>query len=74
MTLSMTCMLYSFFMPPDQIYAYWSNNVLSIDDKVNDFGTLTLTFMLKFFFLDFVAASGIVFHKYILLDLIVAGG
>ena len=39
-----------------------TSDALSIDTKVNDIVTLTLTFVLKIAFLDFVACGGIVFH------------
>ena len=35
-----------------------------MDTKVNDLVTLTLTFVLKIAFLDFVASGDIVFHKH----------
>ena len=41
-------------------HAYFTNDTLSNDTKVNDLVTLTLTFALKIAFLDFVAAGGIV--------------
>ena len=41
-----------------------TNDVLSNNTKVNDLLTLTLTFILKIAFSDFVATGGIVFLKY----------
>ena len=48
-------------------HAYFTNDTLSNDIKVNDLVTLTLTLKLKKSFLDFVAAGGIVFHIHTLI-------
>ena len=50
-------------------HAYSTDKALSIDTKVNDFVTLTVTILLKIAFTDFVAAGGIVFHKRISFNL-----
>ena len=44
-------------------YSTSTCSALSNDTKVNDLVTLTMTFMLKIAFSDFVASG--VFHKYI---------
>ena len=44
------------------------SDAISIDTKVNDH--VTLTFMLKIAFSDFVVAMGIVFHQHILFAII----
>ena len=48
-------------------HAYSNNDSLSNDTKVNDLVTLTLTFVLKIAFSDYVAAGGIVFHTHTLI-------
>ena len=43
---------------------YSTNDALSNDTKVIDLVTLTLTYVLRIAFLDFVATGGIVFHEH----------
>ena len=45
-------------------HAYWTNDALSKDTKVNDLLTLTLTFVLKIAFSEIFADGAIVFHEH----------
>ena len=50
-------------------HAYSTNDALSNDTKVNYLVIVTLIFVLKIAFPDFVVAGGIVFHKHMFLEI-----
>ena len=64
---TLTFIIYSRRSRLHLLHTFSTNDALSNDTKVNDLVTLTLTFLLRIAFSEFVTAGGIVFHKHIFL-------